>query len=439
MFEAHLDELTLGSSLLLKVENDRLVLSKSNIFHVKDIVIGLSQETKIESFRNLFRWLSVKVSKIEEDIITFDIIRFHRDDRYRISARSYNTQKIRKVVLESENTNGILTFAERVNSQHKSTSFSKLHDDTETSSQTSFPSPKIQQQKPSPDPLQTIPIETEKTMEISVLFSDVQFSNGYASSSKNIYVNELSRTETFEFDIENPFLCEEFNDIKPYFSKMLQIRRINITLNILVKKNKSEVLSATSKEIDRINEDLIEQVPRATIVNYLVEGIQDDNGHPVSDLIANSLAKTFKIDQKAFMDTLSNEYTTKHPKQLQYLSNAHNSKIVKLRFYKNPISFLFCIGDEKKYHFIWETFKHSLGTYIWSYNESEDVNARNSLRQNLIRVESVIKEINSSGRNPYIIKRDPSFNRVRHAYDNAGFDKWKKEIEVILLSGDAKS
>lgn len=439
MFDAQFEEFTRGDNLLLKIENDRLVLSDTNSFSVKDIVLGLSQETQIESFRNRFRWLSVTVSKIDNETITFNITNFHRDDRYRISSKSYNTMQFKKVVLESGNTDGILAFAERIRSVPQSSPFPQPYQRTETKSRPHFSEPKAPTPIPQPKPEPKAPINVEKTIEIPVPFDDVQFFDGYASSAKSVFINELNKREMLEFNIENDFLREEFNDIKPYFSAILQIKQINVTLNLHINENQVIVKLATSEEISKINEDLIEQVPRLSIVRDLLDRIQDDNAHPVSEILDNTLSKTFKLDETKFFDTLINEYSTKHSKHLQYLSSSHNSKIIKLRFYNNPTSFLFCVGDEKKHHFVWETFTDSLGTYIWSFDESENEDSRNSLRQNLISVESVIKEINATGRNPYIRKRDANFSRIQHTYNDAGFEKWKKEIEATLSSGDDKS
>jgi len=134
--------------------------------------------------------------------------------------------------------------------------------------------------------------------------------------------------------------------------------------------------------------------------------------------------------EAALFDDILNIKNSKHYLQLKYLSSKHEASVLKLRFVLQPFSFLFLLAGEKKYHIIWETLDSEEATYIWQSDRT-----RESLRNTLVEIEVMLKDIKKNGRQAFLEKENSNFSRIVHDYSDSkkGFVLWKGMLEEKLI------
>jgi hypothetical protein len=107
---------------------------------------------------------------------------------------------------------------------------------------------------------------------------------------------------------------------------------------------------------------------------------------------------------------------------LVYLSQKHESSVLKLRFVLSPFSFVFLLCGEKQYHIVWETLDTEEATYMWHIEKNLKL-----LKRKLQEIDTEIGIIRKDGRQHYLEKPIADFNRIVHDYTDSrkGFIIWK--------------
>jgi hypothetical protein len=137
----------------------------------------------------------------------------------------------------------------------------------------------------------------------------------------------------------------------------------------------------------------------------------------------------FYTNETEFFDDLLNISNTKHFKNLQYLAGVHAHSVMKLRFIRQPFSFLFLFIGDKKYHVIWETLNTKEATYIWHVPKNLA-----ALKSSIGQIENIINTMKVQGKMAYLNSYTQDFKRIQHDYSNLkeGFIKWKAELESVM-------
>jgi len=269
-----------------------------------------------------------------------------------------------------------------------------------------------------------------KTMKVH--FDKVSFGN--AAISFSIFIEELGHEVNFA--IANPDIRAEFEAIKEYFKKVLKKKLI--TVNIEIKYNKKELLSAKaeSEDIDRINPNIIDNIRFEFVKREIFNSKGKNDNRPLINTLDTLINKKefiagelYHSDQQLIDDLLAIK-NSKHYHHLQFLSSKHLSSVLKVRFILEPFSFLFLLAGENKYHMVWENLNSEEATYLWHFEKSIE-----ALRTGLKEIEEIIQEIKGRSKLEYLKKEHENFSRIIHDYTNAkkGFIQWKDSLEEKLL------
>lgn len=167
--------------------------------------------------------------------------------------------------------------------------------------------------------------------KVKIPFEQLEFR--YGSIAFNYHISEIN--QELEFDIENMEIRPEFEVLKPYFSKTLQLK--NVEADILAEFENDTLISqlTTSKDIQRINKEIIEGVKFRFVTKNLLgktiistgEGLQD-----INQLQSKAGSQNlYSSGEELLKDILRNK-DFKHYRHLQYLAERHTSSILKIRF-----------------------------------------------------------------------------------------------------------
>ncbi len=285
---------------------------------------------------------------------------------------------------------------------------------------------------------QTIKPKIHQKLSISETFSvpikDVKFTYGgvivYKALKKFSY--------PLEFYIPNDDIREEFDAVKNYFANALGKKKIEVTVKIEIDNDEIISKEASSPDIERINNSMIESVkfeivrtPLKKKLNVEIDKSLFTMDEYFEDLIDKSVkSNIFYDDERKFLEDIVTISNTLHYKHLRYLSSRHLYHTMKLRFVLKPFSFIFLLEGEKKYHIVWETLNTKEATYIWHVAKD-----KNTLRMALKRVENILNIVRLQGKTEYILTTEDPLTRIYHDYSDLveGFVKWKGQIESILI------
>ncbi len=279
---------------------------------------------------------------------------------------------------------------------------------------------------------ETSPPENSLSIEqkIKIPIEQLDFRYGTIAFKYNI---EQIKAE-IEFEIENPDIRPEFEVLKPYFSKVLKSR--NVTIEVQAEFHNRKLISqlATSADLIKINNEIIEGVkfkfisknifgipPQAINENLLtVSQIQQD-GQNQPALYAEG--------QELLEDILKNK-SYKHSKQLKYLAKRHEGTILKIRFVLGPFSLVFLLIGKEQFHIILETLDTEEATYIWHIEKNKQ-----TLKNKLKDIDQQLTAIRMHGREAFLQSKPADFSRIVHDYSNdkKGFIIWKDMLEERLV------
>jgi superfamily II DNA or RNA helicase len=275
------------------------------------------------------------------------------------------------------------------------------------------------------------PVERFFSDTVKIPFSEINFDNAFVHFS--VFIEPYG--DYVRFEIENPDIRPEFEAVKEYFSKILKKKQILANVEIRYSGKTLISASASSADIDMINNSIIESV-RFEFVKRDIIGFKTASGN---DAVLNTLdnidsgeklGETFFKSDEDLIDNILAVKNSKHNHQLKHLAAQHQSQVLKLRFILNPFSFLFLLAGEKQYHLVWETLYSDEATYIWHFEKNMD-----ALRKGLHDVEQILNEIKLTGRRDFLKRDQPGFSRIIHDYSDAksGFVSWKGTLEERLL------
>jgi hypothetical protein len=156
----------------------------------------------------------------------------------------------------------------------------------------------------------------------------------------------------------------------------------------------------------------------------------DDNLLNIGQIQSNETGNQLYVSEEQLLDDILNSKNVKHNKQLHYLSQKHDSSILKIRFVLSPFSFVFLINGTQQYHIVLETLDTEEATYIWHIDKG---NA--NLSRKLKQIDEALGVIRAKGRQTYIESNPEKFSRIVHDYsdDRKGFVIWKDLLEERIF------
>lgn len=276
------------------------------------------------------------------------------------------------------------------------------------------------------------PIKQTYTEPFFISIKDVRFLKGKVAFEKKIQQFQ----KLVEFEIPNENVIEEYDAIKNYFASVLKTKKIQVVPTITTTDGIITSINATSPEIDKIDQTLIEEVKFEFVkVARRKEASGDKQLFTMDEYLETFASEDFKAqgffkDENEFFENLLEKSETKHYRHLRFLSSKHKADLQKLRFVHKPFSFVFLLSSPGKFHIVWETLDTQEATYIWSVDDNV-----NNLKQALIITDKTINSIIKEGKNEYISRHEENFNRVFHDYTDLqnDFKNWKVEIEKVIL------
>lgn len=286
------------------------------------------------------------------------------------------------------------------------------------------------------------PIITLLEEEFFVDFNDTTFMLGYVRFSKHI----KKLNQTLDFKIVNENILTEFDNIKYWFAKKLKTKRFKVKAIFTLIDSQLKEFSATSKEIDNIDQNLIEgvKVQRTLEITKSIRPQEIDKALFTSDDLysldnTNDLeGNVFKQTEKGILDMLIEKCNVRNKRELTYLSGSKQSLNYRIRFTNHPnFGFIFIAEGEMNNHFIWELL-NSHATYIWTIEKG-----KKEIELQYKRIEFTINTILDCGRDKY--KRaykttnqdsDLILNVIYHKDKGSHFidefPKWKYRINELI-------
>ncbi|MEM6725830.1 MAG: hypothetical protein AAF598_17445 [Bacteroidota bacterium] len=273
--------------------------------------------------------------------------------------------------------------------------------------------------------------------DFHIPFKKLIFKTGYVECRKRI--KPFKRPVTFR--IPNDHLLSEFEHIKGYFSKKLDIKQVRVTGVINQENRGNGYYKAQSENIQNIDEHLIHSIRliqmKKAIQKPKVLTIDKSLFNPDEyfDRFEPNLGNTISNDQQQLLEDIFQLEVIRNRKQLQYLAGKLHHAESHLRFTLTPkFGFLFLVRGQEMDHFIWELLNTN-ATYIWSMDKDHP-----SLNRKYDRIEQIINGIREHGRMQYISSeksQDLLFHRITHKHANAAlkasFPRWKAKIEEKLI------
>ncbi len=262
--------------------------------------------------------------------------------------------------------------------------------------------------------------------KIKVPIADLDFRYGAAA-----FKYGASDIESFEFEIENDDLRPEFEVLKAYFSKALKSKYVEVEIYAEFENKVLVAQSAYSKDIENINQELIESV-RFRFVQKDILGKapswETDKGLLLLENLQEQNFSLYKSEEELLTELLKNK-NLKHFRQIQYLASKHESEILRIRFVLQPFSFVFLLSGRDAYHLVLETLDTEEATYVWHIDER-----RGGLKENLKLVEDDLNIIRNRGRQYFLQTPKNNFSRIVHDYsdERKGFVVWKSALEERL-------
>ncbi|QKJ33086.1 DEAD/DEAH box helicase family protein [Mucilaginibacter mali] len=234
-----------------------------------------------------------------------------------------------------------------------------------------------------------------------------------------------------EFEIENLNIRPEFTVLKPYFIRFLKSTTVLVSIRATFQYNRLVFKSATSNDLDKINHEVIESVKFRFLNKEIIKGALagEENLLNVGQVQGGNEQLVYTNED----DLLENILTFKqykHHRHLRYLSQKHERSILKLRFVLEPFSFMFLLSGNNQYHLVWETLDTEEATYIWHIEKSIY-----ELERGVKRIDSLLGQIRTKGRQQYLETNPEHFSRIVHNYsdDNKGLIIWKDLLEEKLF------
>ncbi|MBT0812890.1 DEAD/DEAH box helicase [Litoribacter ruber] len=265
----------------------------------------------------------------------------------------------------------------------------------------------------------------EKTVKVKI--EDLEFHFGAIS-----FIYQIPEIGVeLDFEVENDDLRPEFNVLKPYFSRILKTKYITAELFAEFEDNVLVSQSAGSKDVEKINQEVIESVKLNLVKQFIQKPYPAphtktllDLDHLHEDKVESLYSSEAELLEKAIADQ-----NVLHSRQLKYLASKHQEKLMKLKFTLLPFSFIFLLKGERQYHLVLETLDTAEATYIWHLDRQR------GLEQALEHIEKDLTFIRNHGRQSFLETQPSNFSKITHEYtgDRKGFITWKTLLEERLV------
>lgn len=432
--------------ILLKIKNNKIWFNETDFIDIKKTDIPI-EHLSFNSYREIFWKVEMKMFDKNSNKLSVEIKHYNCND-----LSTFLSQKTKKEVKYLEFGKfdwkylepllssyqkikfiNQLTNLEDIYNEKKPTKEATFHN-TETKSHSNY-NPEFRTNNREPI---TIKIEEEFAID----FNDSVFMLGYVKFSKHI----KALNQTLDFKVENENILTEFDNIKNWFSKKLKIKRFKVKAYFTLIDNQLTEFYATSKDIDNIDQNLIEgvKVQRTLEITKSIRPQEIDKGlFTADDLYSldnkNDLeGNVFKQTEKDILEMLLEKCNVRNKRELTYLSGSKQSLNYRIRFTNHPnFGFLFTIEGELNNHFIWELL-NSHATYIWTIEKGSK-----EIKLQYKRIETTINTILECGREKY--KRaykstnqdnDLILNVIHHKDKSSQlideFPKWKHRINQLI-------
>jgi superfamily II DNA or RNA helicase len=266
--------------------------------------------------------------------------------------------------------------------------------------------------------------------KIKVLIDHLDFRYGAVAFNYQIPGNSVA----LEFEVENDDLRPEFDVLKAFFSKILKSKYVEVEIHAEFENNTLVAQSANSKDIEKINQKIIESVKFRFIQNNIVGRKKfagsDENLLHLHQLQSDQSNESFYNSEEELLNDLLKSKDVKHFRQLRFLASRHENNIMKLRFVLNPFSFAFLLSGNEGYHLVLETLNTEEATYIWHFDKNIT-----TLKQNISIIDEDLNLIRNEGRQSFVESQPENFSRIVHDYsdERKGFVIWKDMLEERLI------
>lgn len=240
--------------------------------------------------------------------------------------------------------------------------------------------------------------------------------------------------EDITMGFEHEYIRPELDVLKPYLSKSLGLRFIEIEIYIEVVGGKLVSQMASCDALSEINQGLIEVCKKSYQYESVVcqeSNLRESNRSEVLGLqdVQSRLPEDLKVTTaEQLLEALLMTKQVQHYRNLRYLGSQHCSGLSSIKFSLSPFSFLFVLQGSKQRHIVLETLDTQEATYIWSFTPQTD------LTQAYQIVEEALNSINRSGRKAYLKTAPKNFARVKHDYqdERSGFVLWRDQLREVL-------
>ena len=262
--------------------------------------------------------------------------------------------------------------------------------------------------------------------EIRVAIESFEFKYGSVSFT---YMGAEVKT-ALEFEIENDDIRPEFEVLKPYFEKALRTKNISVAVYAEIENGHLISQSATSKDIAKINREVIEGVRFHFVAkNIRSKAISDAQENLLDIGQIQSGHSLYESGEELLEDILRHNHF-KHHKQLRYLAEKHTSSLLKIRFVLSPFSFVFLLEGADQFHIVLETLDTEEATYLWHFEKNISM-----LSFRLKEIDQHLDIIRNKGRQVFLASPPENFSRLLHDYSNEqkGFVIWKDIVEERLV------
>lgn len=433
--------------ILLKINNDKIWLNEKDFVLINNTDIPYKHLTFI-SHKQIFWKVQLKTynkqsGKLIVEIVDYDCQRnssfLNQKPKYKINSLEFRT-------FDWNFLEPILSSYKKSKLKHKLTNFDnqKIESKSNQGKQENWSTYSDVKIVASINNIEEkiAPVITKFEEEFAIDFNDSTFMLGYIRFSK--FIKKLNKN--IDFKITNENILPEFDNIKYWFSKKLKTKKFKVRVVFTLVDNRLSEFNAISKDIDNIDQSLIEgvKVQRTLEITKIIRPQNIDKALFTSDNIfdlynSNDLeGNIFKQTEQDILDLLVEKSSVRNKKELSYLSGKKHSVNYRIRFTNHPnFGFIFLAEGELNNHFIWELL-NSHATYVWSIEKGI-----NELELQYKKIEATINTIMGCGREKY--KRayctnhqdnDMIFNVIHHKDKNSQlideFPRWKQRINELI-------
>lgn len=275
------------------------------------------------------------------------------------------------------------------------------------------------------EPTEEIPESNSVLIQLQIKVPIEKLDFHYGSISFKHSILEF-KTE-LEFEIENTAVRPEFEVLKPYFSKVLNSKNIKVDLEAEFENEKLVSQLATSKDVEKINREVIEGVKFKFITkNILAAANQKGNEQLLTVENMQDKKEQLYSDGNELLEDILKGKEFRHSKQLKFLAIKHERSILKIRFVLSPFSFVFLLSGQEQFHIILETLDTEEATYLWHC-----VKTKQALIKKVKEIDEQLNLIRNKGRHAFLETKPKDFSRILHDYSNVkkGFIIWKDLLE----------